>query len=281
MRARAAVPRLGPTALGGGPYTRGIDLDASSPSARPHLDLLRRTGSVFAEDELSALAAAAADADDLTVLVASRAEGVPIEVLVGYARFGELRIAVAPGVFVPRHRTEYLVERAGRRVRPGDTVLDLGCGTGAVGALIGHRVPGLALTAMDADPVAVACARGNLPPSARVVCGDSPALLAPARFRVIVANLPYVPSSRIAYLPHDARDWEPLQALDGGPDGLDPLRRVAPDLPARLVPGGWFLLELAADQVETARTVLTAAGFAASAVGVADDGETWVLEAQR
>lgn len=206
---------------------------------------------------------------------------MPIEVLVGYARFGELRLTVAPGVFVPRHRTEYLVERACHRVQPGDAVLDLGCGTGAVGALIGHRVPGLSLTAVDPDPAAVACARDNLPPSATVVRADSPAALAPARYRLIVANLPYVPSDRIAYLPHDARDWEPLPALDGGPDGLDPLRRVAPDLPARLLPGGWFLLELAADQVDTARTVLTAAGFTASAIGVADDDETWVLEAQR
>lgn len=255
-----------------------VPLDPSARIARTHVETLRRSGSVFAEEELTALAEAADDTDGLADLVARRAAGVPIELLVGYAWFGELRIAVAPGVFIPRHRTEYLVDRACRRVRRGDAVLDLGCGTGAVGALLAHRVAGLALTAMDSDPAAVACARSNLPPSARVVRGDSPAVLAPARFRAIVANLPYVPSGRVAYLPHDARDWEPRDALDGGTDGLDPLRRVAPDLLARLVAGGWFLLELAADQVDTARTVLAEAGFAPSAVVVTDDGETSVIE---
>lgn len=258
-----------------------MDIDLASSLARPHLDLLRRTGSVFPEDELLALAAAVGAPAELARLVGRRAEGVPIELLVGHARFGDLRITVAPGVFVPRHRTEYLVDRACRRARPGDAVLDLGCGTGAVGALVAHRVGGVSLTAMDTDPAAVACARGNLPPSARVVRADSPAALAPERYAVIVANLPYVPSGRLAYLPREAREWEPVTALDGGSDGLDPLRRVAPDLVGRLLPGGWFLLELADDQGDAARSILAAAGFDPMRVTVSGDGETGVLEACR
>ncbi|QGF24039.1 N5-glutamine methyltransferase family protein [Raineyella fluvialis] len=258
-----------------------MDFAPSSGLTRRLLDTLRRSGSVFPQDELAALVAAASGSSELTELVDRRADGVPVEVLVGYAWFGDLRIRVTSGVFIPRHRTEYLVERALRHLSPGDRLLDLGCGSGAVAALVAHHVGALDITAMDIDPVAVGCARINLPPPARVVLADSPAALAPERFHVIVANLPYVPTARLPYLPRDARDYEPLVALDGGWDGLDPLRRVAPHLLSRLLPDGWFLVEVGEDQTEPAAAILRGVGFAAVAVSVSNDRDTNVVEARR
>lgn len=227
---------------------------------------LRASGSVFAERELAELARAAADRPALDALVARRVAGEPIEHIVGEAAFAELRVAVRPGVFVPRRRTVLLasiVADALAALPPGARLLDLGCGSGAIAALAMHRVPGIAVTAIDADARAVACARDNLP-GALVVHADSPDVLdASARFDAIAANLPYVPTSALAHLPHDARDHEPLLALDGGADGLAPLRALAPAIAARLAPGGLLATELAPEQVDAATGILHAVGLRA------------------
>jgi len=181
---------------------------------------LRAAGCVYAEDEARLLLSAAATAADLAAMADRRVAGLPLEQVVGWAEFCGLRIAVDPGVFVPRRRTEFLAGQAIARIRPGAVVVDLCCGSGAVGAALAAAVDDLELHAVDIDPAAVACARRNLVArGGRVYEGDLYAPL-PAwlhgRVDVLVANAPYVPTGEVRLLPREARLYEPRVALDGG-----------------------------------------------------------------
>lgn len=236
------------------------------PAPGAVVERLRAAGCVFAEDEAALLVEAAADDGDLAALVSRRVAGEPLEQLLGWAAFDGLRIALAPGVFVPRVRSEFLAERAAAAARAGSVVLDLCCGSGALGAAVAARVPGIELHAADLDPAAVACARVNLP-GAAVHEGDLfdalPAALH-GRVDVLVSNVPYVPTSAIALMPPEARDHEPRLALDGGPDGLAVARRVLAGAPAWLAPGGTVLFETSEAQVPAALAAVSAAGLAAA-----------------
>lgn len=211
---------------------------------------LRAAGCVFAEDEAELLLAA----HDPGAAIARRIAGEPLEHVLGWAEFRGLRVAVDPGVFVPRRRTEALVRAA--VARGGTVVVDLCCGSGAVGMAIEAALGSVELTAVDIDPAAVRCARRNL--GDRVLLGD---LYAPlpdtlrGRIDLLVVNAPYVPTDAIVTMPPEARDHEPRTALDGGPDGLDLHRRILAEAPDRLVAGGRVFLEIAFDQGELAREV--------------------------
>ena len=134
---------------------------------------LRAAGCVFAEDEARLLLAAAGSEAELAELVRRRADGLPLEVLLGWADFRGVRVAVQAGVFVPRRRSAFLVEQAAARARRGSVVLDLCCGTGALGLALAGALGGLDLHAVDLDPVAVECAERNLAPvGGRVYAGD-------------------------------------------------------------------------------------------------------------
>src|ERR671916_567496 len=135
---------------------------------------LRAAGCVFAEDEARLLAGAAATPEALTELVDQRVSGLPLEHLLGWAEFCGLRIAVDPGVFVPRRRTEFLVRQAAAGARPGAVVVDLCCGSGALGVALAAAVDQAELHAGDIDPAAVRCARRNVAAAAggRVYQGD-------------------------------------------------------------------------------------------------------------
>lgn len=255
---------------------------------------LRGSGSVFAEEELAELQRAAAESDVLEAIemyVERRTLGEPIEHIVGSARFAELRIAVHPSVFVPRRRTELAATIVADRLRecaaiaPGaPRLLDLGCGSGAIAALAAHRVPGIDVVAVDSDPHAVANARVNLP-DALVLHADALDALddhdASGPFDVIAANLPYVPTAELVHMPHEARDFEPIVALDGGSDGLDPLRTHVDAMLARLRPGGIAVTEVAPHQVEAATAILRAAGFARVAVRSDDEMGATAIVATR
>src|SRR4051794_7849551 len=164
---------------------------------------LRAAGCVFAEEEAALLAEAADGTRGLERLVVRREAGEPLEQLVGWVEFCGLRLEVAPGVFVPRQRTALLVAEAVALVAPGDVVVDLGCGVGAIAAAVRARVPGVRVHAVDLDPAAVACARRNLPAEC-VLEGDLFGPL-PASLRgevaLVAANAPYVPTAAIADLP--------------------------------------------------------------------------------
>jgi release factor glutamine methyltransferase len=241
--------------------------------------VLRAAGCVFAEDEAGLLLAAARDPAELDALLARRVAGEPLEHVLGWAEFCGRRIAVAPGVFVPRRRTEALVAEAVARARPGALVVDLCCGSGAVGAAVSHAVPGIELHAADVDPAAVACARRNLP-AATVHAGDLYAALPEGlrgRVDLLVANAPYVPTSAIGSMPPEARDHEPTIALDGGDDGLAVLRRIVSGAPGWLATGGALLFETGTAQAAGATAALRAVGLAPSVVEDTDRGATVVV----
>ena len=240
---------------------------------------LRAAGCVFAEAEAALLLAAAGDAARLDALVVRRVAGEPLEHLLGWAEFRGLRIAVSPGVFVPRRRTEALVEQAVARIRPGAVVVDLCCGSGAVAAAIVAAVPGIELHAADVDPAAVACARRNLAGS-HVHEGDLFAALPGGlrgRIDVLVANAPYVPTSAIGLMPPEARDHEPPVALDGGGDGLTVLRRIVAGAPDWLAPRGVLLFETGTAQAPDAVAALCTAGLAPLVVEDEERGATVVV----
>src|SRR6266536_722289 len=221
---------------------------SASPSPRPRsviVTRLRAAGCVFAEDEAKLLISAARTPTDLAAMVDRRAAGLPLEYVLGWAGFCGLRIAMDPGVFIPRRRTEFLVrqaaalaretaspahqaaspadqaaspaDQAAALARPPAVVVDLCCGSGAVGAAL--------LAALD-------------------------------RVDILAVNAPYVPTEEVGLLPPEARVHEPRVALDGGADGLDVVRRVIEAAPQWLAAGASLLVETSERQApQTAETV--------------------------
>jgi release factor glutamine methyltransferase len=226
---------------------------------------LRAAGCVFAEDEARLLTSAARTPVQLCEMLDRRVAGLPLEQVIGWAEFCGLRIAVDPGVFVPRRRTEILARHAVALAQPGQVIVDLCCGAGAIGAALAAAVPRAEVHAADIDPAAVRCARRNIPgPRGHVYEGDLYAPLPGAlrgRVGILAANVPYVPSGQIRFLPPEARAHEPPLALDGGTDGLDVLRRVAAGAPQWLAPGGHLLIETSDRQARQAAEIFAADGL--------------------
>lgn len=230
---------------------------------------LRTAGCVFAEEEAALLAEAAASESELKELIAERVRGVPLEHLLGWTEFRGLRVAVAPGVFVPRQRTGFLVELAVAEPHDPCVVLDMCCGCGALGLAVATELSATGirvdLTASDLAPAATDCARRNLAPlGARVFEGDLFSPLPPnlaGRVHILLANVPYVPTTAIAAMPPEARDHEPRTALDGGPDGLTVFRRVASAASHWLAPGGRLLVETSREQSHLAAEILAHQGL--------------------
>jgi release factor glutamine methyltransferase len=160
-------------------------------------------------------------------------------------------------------------------------VVDLCCGSGAIGAALLAMGDRIELHAVDLDPAAVRCARRNIAAAGggQVYAGD---LYAPlpttlqARADVVVANVPYVPSEAIDTLPPEAREHEPPLALDGGPDGLDVLRRVTDGAALWLAPGGHLLVETSSGQVDRAVDAFEDGGLLARVARSAELGATVV-----
>ncbi|QXG76398.1 putative protein N(5)-glutamine methyltransferase [Modestobacter sp. L9-4] len=227
---------------------------------------LRAAGCVFAEDEAVLLEAAAQTPAERDGLVARRVAGEPLEQVLGWAEFCGQRFVVEPGVFVPRRRTQLLVDAAVAVGGPGAVVLDLCCGVGAVGAAVATALGGVELHAADVDPAAVRCARRNLAGLGAVYEGDLfdplPVALA-GRVDLLVVNAPYVPTAAIALMPPEARDHEARAALDGGADGLVVHRRVAAGARRWLAPGGTLLIETSRRQAPGTQALVAGAGLAA------------------
>lgn len=263
----------------------------------PLVERLRAAGCVFAEEEAALLEEAAAgpghdaavDLATLEGLVLRRLAGEPLEHVLGWVAFDGDRVAIDPGVFVPRQRTSYLVEVAHAALadtagdRPG-TVVDLCCGSGALGLALARRRPGVVLHASDLDPRAVACATRNLAPvqgSAHLGDLDTPL---PQELRgqvdTILANVPYVPTDAVALMPPESRHHEPRGTVDGGTDGLDLLRRVATVAPGWLRVGGSLFCEVSDAQADAASSAFSAAGLLAR-VHRDDDREATVLSGTR
>src|SRR4051812_6799765 len=194
---------------------------------------LRAAGSVFAEDEARLLG-------DDEELIARRLAGERLEHVLGSTEFCGLRIEVDPGVFIPRPQTEELAERAAA-LEPR-IALDLFAGTAAIACVVKARNPSARMVAGELDPAAVACARRNgerygVEVFASDVDAGIPRDLA-GRVDVLTANVPYVPTPELAFVPHDG---EPPATLDGGADGQVWLERVRAIAPRWLRAGGALL----------------------------------------
>lgn len=262
---------------------------SSSLSRSVIVTRLRAVGCVFAEDEAELLLSTARTPADLAAMVDRRIAGLPLEHVLGWAEFHGLRIAVDPGVFVPRRRTEFLVgqaialarQAAATAARTAPVVVDLCCGSGAVGAALGAALDQVELHAADIDPAAVRCARGNLAAAGgHVHEGDLyeplPVTLR-GRVDVLVANAPYVPTEAIGLLPPEARLYEPLVSLDGGADGLDVQRRVTAEAPLWLAPGGHLLVETSERQAPSTARAFADSGLIPRVVSCDDLYATVVI----
>lgn len=270
---------------------------------------LRAAGCVFAEDEARLLLSEASSILELAEWVDRRVTGEPLEYILGWAEFCGLRIAVDPGVFVPRRRTGLLVSEAvtllledlgtvgnttqGRAAEvltappdpPATTgtprlpqspppaagiLVDLCCGSGAVGVAIASLVPGVELHAADIDPVAVSCGRRNVTRvGGQIYQGDLYSAL-PSKIRgcvrLLAVNAPYVPTGALQTMPPEARNYEPRISLDGGADGLDLHRRVIAEAAGWLASEGHLLIETSERQAAGTAAIMAAAGFAAQTV---------------
>jgi release factor glutamine methyltransferase len=241
---------------------------SASPSVLPQAVIvtrLRAAGCVFAEDEADLLLSTARTPAELAAMVDQRIAGLPLEHVLGWAEFRGLRVAVDPEVFVPRRRTEFLVEQAVGLARPGAVVVDLCCGSGALGVALSAAVDGVDLYAADVEPAAVRCARRNVVAvGGQVFEGDLfdplPVTLQ-GRIEVLLSNVPYVPTEEVRLLPPEARIHEPRVTLDGGSDGLEVLRRVTSEAPRWLAPGGHVLVETSERQAPLAVEIFTNDGL--------------------
>ncbi len=245
---------------------------------------LRAAGCVFAEDEAGLLLSEADSAADLETMLDQRVAGLPLEHVLGWAAFYGLRIAVDPGVFVPRRRTEHLVREAAALASPGAVIVDLCCGSGAVAAALAAAISQAEVYAVDVEPAAVDCARRNLAAAGgQAFVGDLYDPL-PGNLRghvdILVANAPYVPTGAVKLMPPEARVYEPMVALDGGPDGLDVLRRVITAAPGWLSAGGALLFETSRNQSATAARAVAGAGLV-SRVTTSDELSATVVVATR
>lgn len=228
-----------------------ITCDDRNTSYTNIVNRLRNAGCVFAEDEARLLISSARTLDDLSTMVEKRESGLPLEHIIGWVEFCGLRIAVDTGVFVPRRRTEFLVQQAASLAGPEAIVVDLCCGSGAIGVALTTMLEQINLYAVDIDPAAVQCAQRNVVSGGHVYEGD---LFEPlpdslkGHIDILVANVPYVPTESIDLLPPEARIHETQVALDGGKDGLSIQRRVAATVPLWLSPGGHLLIETSEQQ---------------------------------
>ena len=202
-------------------------------------------------------------------LVARRADHEPLQHLLGYEDFRGLRLRVTPDVLIPRPETEGLVEWALELLGPAPLLLaDIGTGSGAIACALAAARPDARVLATDTSPAALAVAEGNvralgLAGRVRVVAGDLLEPLAGALGTVdmIVANAPYLPTGILPSLPREVFAFEPRQALDGGSDGMDVIRRLLSAAPAALRPGGRLVLEIGEDQAGPLAALMAAGGF--------------------
>lgn len=195
-------------------------------------------------------------------LLSRRIQREPLAYILGYQPFFGLDLLVTPAVLIPRPETEELVEHAlrwlnqraaGRQdILAGLRVVDVGTGSGAIALALASAVPELYIVAVDDSAPALEVARLNacrlgLAERVHFIAGD---LLLPLAgpFDLILANLPYIPSAELPTLMPEVSQYEPRRALDGGSDGLEPLRRLLAQARTRLAPGGALMAEIGAEQ---------------------------------
>ena len=188
-------------------------------------------------------------------LISVRATRRPLQHIIGTQDFMGLTFGVREDVLIPRHDTETVVEKAEEILKANKvkTLLDLCCGSGAIGISLAKRNPGLKVTATDSSAGAKALTQANakrIGAKIDVQLGDLFVPLGRKKFDMIVSNPPYIPREVIGTLDDEVRRFEPQEALDGGPTGLDFYHKIISDAPAHLKKAGWLVLEIGHDQAK-------------------------------
>ncbi len=209
-------------------------------------------------------------------LVFRHARGEPLQYLTGHQEFYGLVFDVGPEVLIPRPETEILVEKAIGLIRsrtfPATRFLDLGTGSGCIAISVAHEVSSAYGCGVDVSEPALKIARLNairLGVAERILLIRSNLLDSFPRipaFNFILCNPPYVPFQDYDSLPLEVRAHEPHLALFGGPSGVDFYRKMIPEVPSRLFPEGYLLLETGAGQAEMVRQLVEAEGFSIETV---------------
>jgi release factor glutamine methyltransferase len=191
-------------------------------------------------------------------LIKRRSQREPLQHIVGSTSFCGLELAVNRHVLVPRPETELLAEQAWTFLNqipapapsaPAPTALDFGTGSGCLAIALAAKCPAAQIDALDLSPDALVLAKENaarhgVAERVRFLQSDGFTALSPdSGFDLIVSNPPYIPTAEIDTLEPEVRDYDPRQALDGGPDGLDFYRRLAAEAGPFLKPGGKLMLE--------------------------------------
>lgn len=210
------------------------------------------------------------DYHDYLGVVARRAAGEPVQYITGHQEFYGLDFVVTPDVLIPRPETEFLVERVIKLA--GDTskettplIVDIGTGSGCIAIALSVHLPEARLIATDSSSAALEVARANADRHGvghRIQFVEGDALEPLARLGlesavdVLASNPPYVESANRELIQREVREWEPHNALFGGMDGLDFYRRLLPDAPQYLKPGGCIVLEIGISQLGSILSML-------------------------
>lgn len=203
-------------------------------------------------------------------LVKARADRQPLQYVIGSSEFYGREFRVDESVLVPRPETELLVDKCLEKI-PGEggalVAADIGTGSGAIAVTLACEREELRVVATDSSSAALDIARANAakhgvdgrvgfveghlcdPIPDRILEGD-PGL------GLVASNPPYVPGDQLDELQPEVSEWEPRQALDGGPDGLDVIRELVPSAAGLLRSGGWFVLEIGQGQSEAVREII-------------------------
>lgn len=186
----------------------------------------------------------------------------PWQYIFGHAPFRDLELAVGPGCLIPRPETEYSVDLMLNGLPRGASVCELGVGSGAISLALASERPDLTVVGTELSPDALKWAERNLKtlglPNVTFLRGDLFEPVAGRKFDLVAANLPYIPERDRAALPPNVRDYEPAEALFGGPDGLDVIARALKRAPLFLNPSGRVFFEL--DPCNAARALELASG---------------------
>ena len=209
---------------------------------------------------------AGGDANALERLIARRLAHEPIAYITGHREFWSLDFEVGPGVLIPRPETELLVEEALKAFPDKNAalnILDLGTGSGAIPIAFLSERPNARGLGVEQSQDAMIWARKNIARHhARLqLQGDDWLMLGAGEFDIIFSNPPYIESRVVPTLDPDVKDYEPIAALDGGRDGLDAYRVLAPIIAARLASGGRAFLEIGQGQEQKVPMVLAASGL--------------------
>jgi release factor glutamine methyltransferase len=197
-------------------------------------------------------------------LVARRAQHEPLQYIVGKQGFLDFDMTVRPGVLIPRLDTEVVANKACEilKSRKGDTVLEIGCGSGVISITLAKKA-NAKVTAVDINPEACELTKENASANnarVEVLCGDMFEPVKKKKYHMIVSNPPYIPSAKIADLMIEVRDHEPVEALDGGVDGLDYYRRIVAEAPDHLKKNGTIVFEIGDDQGMAVSNILEGTG---------------------